>query len=121
MIRVQAILITGLFAFMLFKPAIPYIDYMVRKSYIIEKFCINKDTPDMGCNGKCHLKKELSKTEAGGEKDPVPVQQKQWKMPEFLVCSSIINKFLPDFIRKRILYINNYSFQFAASVFHPPV
>ena len=28
--------------------------------YIIAKYCVNKDKPEMHCNGKCHLMKQLA-------------------------------------------------------------
>ena len=121
MIRVQAILIVGIFAFMLLKPAIPYIDYLVRKSYIISNFCINRDKPEMGCDGKCHLNQKLTESSRNEDKNPAPVPLKQWKIPEFLPGIKISNDILQGFATKTFLYINNYSFQFATSVFHPPV
>jgi hypothetical protein len=121
MIRVQAILIVGIFAFMLLKPAIPYIDYLVRKSYIITNFCINRDKPEMGCNGKCHLNEKLSEGNKAKDNSPAPVPQKQWKISDFLLATKVINNIMPDLSDQGFLYINNYSFQFATSVFHPPV
>ena len=35
------------------------IDFLTHEKEIIEKKCINKDKPEMECNGRCHLKKEL--------------------------------------------------------------
>lgn len=34
--------------------------YETHLSEIIEKYCVNKDKPELQCNGKCHLAKELS-------------------------------------------------------------
>jgi len=31
--------------------------------YIIDTYCINKDEPEMACNGKCHLSKMITPTE----------------------------------------------------------
>lgn len=28
--------------------------------YIVQKYCVNKDKPMLHCNGKCHLKKQMS-------------------------------------------------------------
>tara|TARA_Y100000589_G_C27180115_1_gene640385 strand:+ start:2532 stop:2924 length:393 start_codon:yes stop_codon:yes gene_type:complete len=39
----------------------PILDYLINKEEIIEKHCQNKDKPVMKCNGKCHLKKQVSK------------------------------------------------------------
>ncbi|MEO1031294.1 MAG: hypothetical protein AAFX55_07800 [Bacteroidota bacterium] len=43
--------------------------YQLNIDYIIETYCINKDQPELQCNGKCHLVKQLSVTddEASGE------------------------------------------------------
>lgn len=30
---------------------------------IIEKYCVNKDTPELACNGKCHLMKTITQSE----------------------------------------------------------
>lgn len=35
--------------------------YQLNKAAITEKFCVNKDKPQMHCNGQCHLAKELKK------------------------------------------------------------
>ncbi len=42
-------------------PAIPLLDYAVNYHYYAEEVCINKDKPEMHCNGQCHLKKEIKK------------------------------------------------------------
>ena len=34
--------------------------YELNIEYITEKFCENKDKPQLQCNGKCHLAKELN-------------------------------------------------------------
>ena len=121
MLKIQAILIAGLFAFLLIKPAIPYLDYMVRKSYIIEKFCINKDKPEMACNGKCHLTENVKNNESPAESDRIPVNQKTWKIPEFLVSSLQEHLVFQDQITMHTSIIYYYDYQFSDSVFHPPV
>ncbi len=42
-------------------PAIPMLDYAINYHYYAEEVCINKDKPEMHCNGQCHLKKEIKK------------------------------------------------------------
>lgn len=34
--------------------------YETHLSEIIEKYCVNKDKPELQCNGQCHLAKEIS-------------------------------------------------------------
>jgi hypothetical protein len=46
----------------LLNPIAPFINYRINKAKIIEKFCENKEIPELKCEGKCHLKKLLIKT-----------------------------------------------------------
>ena len=34
--------------------------YETHLSEIIEKYCVNKDKPELQCNGQCHLAKEIN-------------------------------------------------------------
>ena len=48
--------------FILARPAIPFLEYIVNYDYIVKELCENKEKPALKCNGKCHLMKELAKT-----------------------------------------------------------
>ncbi|GJM28580.1 MAG: hypothetical protein DHS20C17_12150 [Cyclobacteriaceae bacterium] len=37
-----------------------YIDYELRRDYISEVLCINREKPKTNCEGKCYLKKKLN-------------------------------------------------------------
>ena len=41
--------------FMLLKPTLPVIDYIVNYEYITKVLCINKAKPKLQCNGKVRL------------------------------------------------------------------
>jgi hypothetical protein len=49
------------------RPVIPFIEYTVNKDYIIKNLCINRDKPKSCCEGKCHLNKELAKSDTSSE------------------------------------------------------
>jgi hypothetical protein len=51
-------------------PAIPVIHYLINKDYIAKNLCINKDKPKSCCKGKCHLVKQLQKTNKNQGTDP---------------------------------------------------
>jgi hypothetical protein len=53
------------------KPYAPVLSYSFNKTIIISKFCENKTKPQMHCEGKCHLKKELDKASKDEAKLPV--------------------------------------------------
>ncbi len=47
---------------------------------IAKKYCVNKDKPEMHCNGQCHLKKELQKTQWFDVEEPQ--ENEQSRLPQ---------------------------------------
>lgn len=48
-----------------------YLNYLANKTYYAEVLCENKDNPKKpGCNGKCHLKKQLEQQKPVEEQHP---------------------------------------------------
>lgn len=45
----------------LIRPVVPVLDYLIDYDYIATVLCINKDKPELACNGKCYLMKEMAK------------------------------------------------------------
>lgn len=37
--------------------------YLLNQDFITETFCVNKDKPELSCNGKCHLKDMVAMAE----------------------------------------------------------
>jgi len=50
-------------------PALPVIDYLINKEFIAKTLCINKDKPKSCCKGKCHMVKQLQKTNQDTDKN----------------------------------------------------
>lgn len=71
----------------IFQGAIIMLQYELNTAYITKAFCINKNKPQLHCNGKCHLKKELSK--AAKEQDNKSIVLKSIKQP--LYCNNMTN------------------------------
>lgn len=46
----------------IFRPVFPFIEYAINKDFIIKNLCINRDKPLSCCEGKCHLAKQLKKS-----------------------------------------------------------
>lgn len=46
------------------------VDYQLNKARITALYCVNKARPQLHCNGKCHLAKQLRKAESGDKKAP---------------------------------------------------
>ncbi|SRR5690554_1246100 len=69
--------IVFLFAlYILVKPAVPVIDFVVNYGYIVAELCINRDRPELECNGTCYLQNEL----AEASQWDIPISQER-KIP----------------------------------------
>ncbi len=75
---------------MLFKPLWPVVDYVSNYEYIITVLCENKDKPELECNGKCYLTKQLAKEAQDTENTPYNSNQKI-EIPVVLFCESLVN------------------------------
>lgn len=103
--------------------------YELNIDYITEKFCENKDKPQLQCNGKCHLAKELRVASLDVESD----SGNQGKLinsfksftPLFFQKSkrvSLTNNVFAHLREKSLFYYNNaYSFGSEISLFRPPI
>ncbi|MEZ4853117.1 hypothetical protein [Flavobacterium sp.] len=108
----------------LLKPVIPFLEYMVNYEYIANELCENKDKPELKCNGKCHLKKELAKV-SEEEKPQSQDKKNQTSEIEVLYFSKVADyTFSPTFgfSQKSINshYLNLYKGVCTNSTFHPP-
>lgn len=75
------------FSISVIKPMLPYLDYAINQEYIAENLCENIEKPQLECNGKCHLQKELEK--AVEEESPVNSPENKKKSEEqTYICSN---------------------------------
>ncbi|CAM2785920.1 hypothetical protein [Flavobacterium frigoris] len=107
------------------KPIFPVIDYAVNYDYISKVLCINKDKPELKCNGKCHLMKELAK--ASEDDKPISSDKKQSSNPfvDLFVTETTSFNFLSfqngTNQELNCSYANLYSYLDSSFVFHPPI
>jgi len=109
---------------MLVKPIFPVIDYVVNYDYIAKVLCENKAKPELKCNGKCQLMKELAK--AAEEEKPIsPTKKNQTQETEILFFEEIkvlvaeqTNIFSETIVNS--YYSNLYSHLKGDNFFHPP-
>ncbi|WP_243389315.1 hypothetical protein [Avrilella dinanensis] len=111
--------------FMLFKPILPLVEYVVFYDYIKNELCVNKDKPELKCNGKCHLMKEMAKAsdnpESGQDKKHFSVETNIIFLDEAKeIC---IEHIFVSGLQPKInsAYNNLYLYTETISVFHPPV
>ena len=53
-----------------------YITFKVNQDYISKELCENREVPEMNCNGKCYLAKQLQKEEKKEKEEKAPVEQR---------------------------------------------
>ncbi|PIF43370.1 hypothetical protein CLU96_0278 [Chryseobacterium sp. 52] len=110
--------------YMVFRPLIPLMEYAVNYHYISTVLCINKSKPELHCNGKCYLSKELAKT---NNTDSSPLNKTKnsgqkiidiCTLPEIAAIQKTENFLSLNF---NFLYETAYSFLFLKHIFKPPV
>lgn len=65
-----------------FTPLIILVDFKIHQDFIAEVLCINRDQPELQCNGQCHLQDKLSEQQEQEQQTP---NQVEVKMPVFFL------------------------------------
>ena len=106
------------------KPVLPVLEYILHYDYIARELCENKAKPELKCNGKCHLMKELAKASDG--ENPTS-QDKKNTQQEFEVLflekwatMVILNPNFPMQKENDFDSPDLYFHQASKAVFHPP-
>ncbi|WP_010522401.1 hypothetical protein [Aquimarina agarivorans] len=98
-------------------------NYSLNINEIIEKYCINKDKPQLKCNGQCHLRKQLSVTGSSNKEKHSNKIEVALAIPivffEAISQIDFSNKFIhsKDFIDG---YQNLYGFNYLEIIETPP-
>ena len=58
-----------------FSKVVIYIDFKINENYIAANLCENKARPQLHCNGKCQLSKQLKKDEENGKETKKTIQE----------------------------------------------
>ncbi|WP_298556447.1 hypothetical protein [uncultured Algibacter sp.] len=102
------------------RPIQPYVEYVLNQDYIADFLCINKDKPELQCNGKCHLVKEIKKQQENDSNalaislENYPIGFVNIYKVEAINCFTSLKKYTS--IPYQILYYYNYNY----SAFQPP-
>lgn len=71
-IQISSIIVALLFVFTINFKSFVTVSYFVNQAEIIELFCINKEKPQLKCDGKCHLATQLTEVENDTKETPFP-------------------------------------------------
>lgn len=117
----------GLLSLMLLKVCvIPllYLDFEIRRDYIIANLCVNRSKPQLKCNGKCYLAKRLAAAQKQEQK-----QAEQDYVSKLLLLPMDMKMYEIEFQTLHLLKNKLASYQYLhgaipslllSSVFHPP-
>jgi|SRR5690606_22367361 len=73
--------------FILFKPLWPVVEYFLHYDYIVSELCENRNQPELECDGKCYLSKQIAKESGEGENNPFNQNPSQ-EIPQFIFYES---------------------------------
>jgi hypothetical protein len=101
-----------------------YLDFEIRRDYIVANLCENRNRPQLNCNGKCYLAKKLAALEEQEKKQAEQdyVSKLLFQPMELKSCEFIVH--FSKFKRKELV-IFRFLAPVAAStfpkdIFHPP-
>lgn len=108
-----------LYLIAMLRPVAPFVEYAVNYDYISKVLCVNKDNPELGCNGKCHLMKQLKKQQNDDFKSlRVSLEEYPIGFVELVAVSSKVITSVKTI--HQFFYQENYSYLREDSMFRPP-
>jgi hypothetical protein len=84
--KVTAIFLTALFTLPIWVKVAVLLEFVVNRAYIVEHYCENRDKPQLRCEGKCYLAKQLKKAEhspSDANRYPIDLGVQKWEFSEF--------------------------------------
>jgi hypothetical protein len=102
-----------------FSNSLIYAGFDLNQKYIAAELCVNKDKPEMHCNGKCYLAKKIKQAE---EKEKSLEQQSQKnRFQEALITQKLkIDYPLTIIVKKSSFESSSDLPKYSSSIFHPP-
>jgi len=102
-----------------------YLDFEIRRDYIIANLCVNRDKPMMYCDGKCYLTKRVADAK---EKEARQVENDYLTHLFYQVMDNRAVTFSLPVIAFEKLTFPNYTYKspftarnHTADIFHPPL
>lgn len=97
------------------------VNFTINRKYIIENFCINKDKPELACDGKCFLMQKMNEEKERQESLPAFTFNKDFGVfisPTFEL--SKINLTFAPYVEHQTFYSNRFGQNAFFEIEHPP-
>lgn len=120
--KITALILLITFTAILFERSLIFISYQYNKEYIVKNFCINKDKPELKCDGKCHLKKLLKKSSDKANNEKFPYNELNIRWLDFISGNTISIQNISYKIQiNNGIWFNQFSnSEYIQKIFHPP-
>ena len=102
----------------------PLVDYAVNYDFINKNLCENKNKPQLLCNGKCYLKKEITKTSTDQSKNDSRINI-SGITDTFIINENFAFIKIIDYPSESSNFNSelnfSYNFSLFSKIFHPPL
>ncbi|MCB9272425.1 MAG: hypothetical protein H6564_00195 [Lewinellaceae bacterium] len=121
--RIISFLLIGALALASGREAMIGLWYLAKRQQITEQYCINKNAPELMCQGKCHLKKVMEGSAPERQEIPLgpPVQE---RLPFHALIGPAAGLYLAApavaVMQTGFFYRFSYCFEPARSLLRPP-
>ena len=110
---------------MLVRPLWPILEYVANYDYIVEVLCENRDRPQLNCDGKCYLAKQLAEQQKDHDKNPFGEQRSKLEIQPLVYFQPISPLVLGSAFQENDLMISHYGDNLhgllsQADIDHPP-
>ncbi|MCK5872773.1 MAG: hypothetical protein KAG26_08100 [Methylococcales bacterium] len=95
-------------------------DFIYNQDYIAANLCENIEKPELECNGKCHLKKELTKDTKEKHEDKIVIADNVLFFDAQNVEIILDEPIFFSEVKTYSHYLEKDVVSYTASVFHPP-
>lgn len=98
--------------------------FLVNQAEIIAEHCENKAKPELKCNGKCYLAKQIESIDNLENKNDQEKPSQQIKISFEWIQKDYFTKITPVYVPKKTdLFVHDdidYSYLFFTEIYHPP-
>ncbi|MCB9191538.1 MAG: hypothetical protein H6602_07735 [Flavobacteriales bacterium] len=117
---IAAIGLIGLLFSNVFLKSFVLLDFKIHQEIISQTICVQKDEVKNTCNGKCHLTKQLEKTEESSEDAPVLPENLREAILYFTIDNEVVFESFEETVIQipRIKHLSGINA--THSIFHPP-
>ncbi|MFN3916539.1 MAG: hypothetical protein ACK4K0_02250 [Flavobacteriales bacterium] len=98
------------------------LNYLTNTNYYSTELCENKNTPELNCNGKCHLSKEIRAIERSAEDVPGLPELVKVEISPFITSAWNFNLSNQTYSEQQRYnaYLFVASTSYIKGIFHPP-